>query len=106
MRTKEANPADEKDEQKEPDIMNDYEAKDHLDTIMKAHGIMNDPDKMAKVHKLAGRHMKAITSVQDLKDTYDKKFGSGALKALSPKVPKAPKAQMAAEPSLPLGSKK
>ena len=66
------------------DPLDSYEVKDHLDTLQRAHGIMNDPDKMANVHKLAGRHMKALTgiqamqpiktpkvkSLQDLKDKY------------------------------------
>ncbi len=93
MRTKLANPDDAKDLDKEDDIMNDYNAKDHLNTIMQAHSIMNDPEKMAKVHKLAGRHMKAITSIQDLKDTYDQKFGSKALKTLAPMEPKVAKSK-------------
>lgn len=60
--------------------MDDYETEGHLRTLMDAEKIKNDPDKMKKVHKLAGRHSKAIKSIQDLKDTYDEKFGKGALK--------------------------
>jgi hypothetical protein len=57
---------------------NDYETQGNLDTLVKAHGIIHHPAKMAKVHALAGRHssaIKAIKSTQDLKDLYDKKYG-------------------------------
>ncbi len=57
------------------DPIDSYEVKDHLDTLMKAHGIMNDPEKMAKVHKLAGRHANAIKGIQDIKDHYNLKYG-------------------------------
>ena len=42
----------------------DYETQGHLRTLQDAHGIVNDPDKMKKVHALAGRHMKALTGIQ------------------------------------------
>ena len=58
----------------------DYETKGNLDTLMKAHAIMSHPPTMAKVHALAGRHKKAITSIQDIKDHYNTKFGPGAKK--------------------------
>lgn len=50
--------------------MDEYEIKNHMDTLIKAHEIASDPEKMAKVHKLAGRHKKAITSIKQLKDKY------------------------------------
>lgn len=59
---------------------NDYETQGHLRTLIDAHGIMSDPAKMEKVHKLAGRHNKAITSIQGIKDAYNTKFGSGSKK--------------------------
>lgn len=52
------------------DLENDYETQNHMRTLIDAHGIMSDPIKMAKVHKLAGRHHKAITGIKDLKDRY------------------------------------
>ena len=55
---------------------NDHEARQHLNTILEAHGIMGDKGKMEKVHKLAGRHHKAITSIKGLKDHYNDKFGA------------------------------
>lgn len=58
------------------DPMKDYETQGHLDTIIKAHQILMDPEKMKKVHKLAGRHQKAISSIQDLKDTIQQKYGA------------------------------
>lgn len=85
MRTKESSPAN----AKQVDPMNDYETKNHLDTLMQAEMIKADPVKMAKVHKLAGRHMKAlsgikappeikaprITSIKQLKGALNQKFG-------------------------------
>lgn len=56
----------------------DYQTQGHLKTILDAHEIMNDPVKLKKVHKLAGRHKKAITSLQQLKDIHQDKFGKPA----------------------------
>lgn len=64
------------------DPVDNYEVRRHLDTLTDAHAILNDPEKMAKVHKLAGRKQKAlqgIKSVEDLKSVYKQKFGMGAL---------------------------
>lgn len=75
---------------KTEDPVDNYETQGHLRTLQDAHGIINDPDKMAKVHKLAGRHAKALTgikaipaapdikSVKDLVDYKNSKFGSAA----------------------------
>lgn len=60
------------------DPMKDYETQSHLDTIIKSHQILMDPEKMKKVHKLAGRHVKAIKSIQDVKDTLQQKYGAKA----------------------------
>lgn len=57
-----------------------HETKGHMQTLMDAEQIKMDPVKMEKVHRLSGRHAKAIKSISDLKATYDKKFGLGALK--------------------------
>lgn len=57
------------------DPIDNYKVQGHLDTLMQAHGIMNDPDKMAKVHKLAGRKNSAIRSIADLKSHYQDKYG-------------------------------
>lgn len=79
MRTKLSNPVDAKVEAKQDDqddILNDHEAQSHLRTILDAEMIKQDPVKMAKVHKLAGRHQKAITSLNDVKDAYQQKFGA------------------------------
>ena len=57
------------------DPENDYEAQGHLDTLIRAHHIMNDAVKMGKVHALAGRHHKAIKSINDIKNAYQEKFG-------------------------------
>lgn len=62
---------------------NDYETEDNLRTLMNAHKIINHPEKMSKVHALAGRHsgaIKAIKSTQDLKDLYNKKYGASSAK--------------------------
>lgn len=73
----------------------DWETKGHLDTLMSAHKIINDPQKMAKVNALAGRHKgvlehltkiapiasdpanQPVKSLQDLK-MRAKKFGTPA----------------------------
>lgn len=57
------------------DPQNDYETQGHLKTLMDAEMVKMDPDKMQKVHALVGRHSKAIKSIQDLKDTYQSKYG-------------------------------
>ncbi len=91
MRTKESNPVDApKIDNPEKDINDDYEAKDHLRVLMDAHSITTNPEKMKKVHKLAGRHTKALEGIRalapieepkvpkstsDLKDIYQNKFG-------------------------------
>lgn len=53
----------------------DYETQNHLRTLMDAEMIKSDPVKMDKVHKLAGRHHKAIKSISDLKELRNSKFG-------------------------------
>ena len=60
---------------KPKDVTDDYEVKNHLATLAEAHGIMNDPKKMARVKKLAGIHKKVVRNVQDLKDMYQDKYG-------------------------------
>lgn len=70
---------------KKPEIQ-DYETEGHLRTLMEAHGIMGDHEKMKKVHALAGRQHKAlagikkvsVTGTNDLRSLYNKKFGAGA----------------------------
>jgi hypothetical protein len=54
---------------------NDYETQNHMRTLMDAHEIMNNPDKMEKVHKLAGRHAKAIRGIKDISDYKNAKYG-------------------------------
>ena len=54
---------------------NDYETQGHLKTILDAHEIMNDPVKLKAAHKLAGRHKKAITSLEQLKQIHQDKYG-------------------------------
>lgn len=68
----EAMPDITEDESTEP---MDYETKEHMETLLKSHDIMNDPVKLRAVHKLAGRHHKAIRGIQDLKDHYQAKYG-------------------------------
>jgi hypothetical protein len=71
----------------EDDILNDHETKGHLNTLMDAHHIMSDPDKMKRVHALAGRHSEALSgikSVNDLKAVYNSKYGLGHLQSGSP----------------------
>lgn len=61
-----------KEEESEPTA---GETEGHMHTLMQAEHIKSSPIKMKAVHKLAGRHAKAITSIQDLKDVYQQKFG-------------------------------
>ena len=85
---------------KQEDPVDNYETQGHLRTLTEAHGIMNDPEKMAKVHKLAGRHGKAIAAIKDVptpdegfkslddvkKYTQDTYGGAGAPKKKAPKL--------------------
>jgi hypothetical protein len=75
MRTKQQNKNDLAKPMDPGKVVDDYEAQGHLQDLIRAEMIKMDPDKMKKVHALAGRHSKAIKSVQDLKDTYQSKFG-------------------------------
>lgn len=45
-----------------------WETQGHLDTLIKAHEIMNNPVHLKAVHKLAGRHHKAISGIKSLGD--------------------------------------
>lgn len=77
---------------KEEDPVDNYQVQDHLRTLTDAHKIINDPEKMAKVHKLAGRHVKAlagiknlpqpskIKSIDDVKAFAQKKYGAPSSK--------------------------
>lgn len=58
------------------DIHEDHQANMDLKTLMDAHHIKNHPERMGKVQQLAGRHKKAIKSIEDLKTIYDEKFGA------------------------------
>jgi hypothetical protein len=64
----------------DPTMTPHYAPEDDMNTMMRAEEIKAHPERMANVQKLAGRHKKAITSIQDLKNVYDKKFGAGAPK--------------------------
>lgn len=63
---------------KQEDPVDNYETQGHLRTLQDAHSIINDPDKMAKVHKLAGRNMKALAGI--------KKVGVGEAGAEAPQM--------------------
>ncbi len=69
-------------------LPDDFQTKGHLQTLMDAHDIMNDPTKMQAVHKLAGRHKKALLgltagipsispmkSIDQVKQYAQKKYG-------------------------------
>lgn len=56
----------------------EWETREHLQTIVKAHQIMSDPKKMAHVHKAIGGTVHAFNSLQDLKNYKNNKYGSGA----------------------------
>ena len=63
---------------KEPGGMDDYETREHLNTIVKAHQIMSDPVKMASVHKSLGGGVKAFNSLQSLRDYKNDTYGAGS----------------------------
>ena len=52
--------------EKPVDPMDDYEAQNHYETMMKAHHIMNDPEKMKKVRAIAGRKAQAATAINEM----------------------------------------
>ena len=86
MRTKQQNKNDlakPMDPNKIAAPQDDYETNGHLRTLMDAEMIKMDPDKMKKVHALVGRHSKAIKSLQDLKDTYQEKYGPKKAQAMA-----------------------
>lgn len=62
----------------QPAEQNDYETQGHLRTLIDAHEIMNDEGKMKKVHKLAGRHAKAIRGLKDISEYKNAKYGGQA----------------------------
>lgn len=53
----------------------EWQTKDHMNTLIKAHEIMANPTHMKAVHALAGRHAGAIKSIQDIKSYANSKFG-------------------------------
>lgn len=73
-----------------------WETQNHLDTLIKAHEIVNNPVHMKAVHKLAGRHHKAvgaITSLQQVRDISNQKSlakGKAASSPLAPMVDEEP----------------
>lgn len=48
-----------------------WETQNHLDTLIKAHEIVNNPVHMKAVHKLAGRHHKAVSGIRSLQQVRD-----------------------------------
>lgn len=73
----------------------DWETKDHFNTIMKAHEIMEDPAKMEKIHAHAGRHKKALEHLTKMKPIDDGEKPIRSIKEMKAKAQKkfgAPKA--------------
>lgn len=64
----------------DPESPSEWETKDHMSTIIGAHEIINNPVKMKAVHALAGRHNKAIKSIQDIKNYAQDNYGPKAQK--------------------------
>lgn len=44
------------------------DGKMHVDDLMRAHEIMNNPDKMAKVHKVIGQQSQAVSAIKSIGD--------------------------------------
>lgn len=57
----------------------DYQTDNHLRTLREAGDILSDPEKMGKVHKLAGRHDKALKGMLALSPHKEK----GKIKSLA-----------------------
>lgn len=53
-----------------PKMDDDWQSEDDMKTLMRAEEIKADSERLKKVHKRAGRHKKALTSIQDIKDAY------------------------------------
>jgi hypothetical protein len=66
------------------------EGKMHVDDLMRAHEIMNNPEKMAKVHKVIGQHEQAVTAIKSIGDIKSR-ANDNAMKAKAKKqAPAAP----------------
>lgn len=66
------------------DDVSSHESQGHLNTLVSAHKILNNPDHMARVHALVGRHtnaVKGLKSVDDLKSIFNEKYGNGGAQA-------------------------
>ena len=50
-----------------PMVDDKWQAEDDLRTLMRAEEIKANPERMKAVHKLTGKHKKAIRSIEDLK---------------------------------------
>ncbi len=59
-----------------PQPSNDYETDDHLRTLERASDILDDHEKLKKVHKLAGRRHKAVSKMVEPHMKAKKKFKS------------------------------
>jgi hypothetical protein len=57
-------------------VTDDYETKDHLNTLSKAHEIMSNPEKMGKVKKLVNFHKKTMRSLDDIKQYHQDNYGA------------------------------
>lgn len=53
----------------------DYEARNDMDTLMRAEEIKGDEHRMKRVHKHLKGHKKKIRSIEDLKALHQAKFG-------------------------------
>ena len=60
------------------DMEDDFQADSDMDTLMRAEEIKQDKMRMQKVGKRAGRKHKAISSIKDLVETYNTKYGPKA----------------------------
>ena len=56
-------------------IGEDWDAKDHLRTLVDAHEVMNNPEKMKKVKKLIAHHKKTFKSIDEVKAYRQEKYG-------------------------------
>ena len=59
----------------QPKAEHDYQADNDMDTLMRAEEVKQDKSRMQRVAKRVGRKHKAITSLKDLTDIYNQKYG-------------------------------
>jgi hypothetical protein len=66
----------------QPKTEHDYQTENDMDTLMRAEEVKQDKHRMQRVAKRVGRKHKAITSLKDLTDVYNQKYGAKSQNSL------------------------